>query len=195
MRSREEIIDLVDRVEQLILMGYTTAAQIKKALHHYHVTSSEATQYKNHVHVRWNRHQSAQDREQKRTTLIQMYMNNMREAYNVLRRAQDSMLPGALGEQNRAIGNISKIISQITEIEGLKERTVRVSGDRDGNPIQITAIQAQVLALEGMISNGFIDPETFTAIESTLLNGNNGSKEITGSIWESDPISSSSETS
>jgi|GEM_PF-4783010 len=177
--DRYEILELADRVEDAMLQGYITPNEIAK---HANCTRAQAKSCIEHVHKRWHRNQSHQSREAKREQAIFMSMNALKKTYKLYESASDQ---DALGEANRAMGNIIRILSQVANLEGLNERTVRIGGDKDGIPI-VTEAQSQVLILEGLINNGYIDTTILKQIESAILNRPISGTEVIGSIREAD---------
>ena len=177
--SRFQLLELADRVEDAMLQGYITPHEIAKFAQ---CSNPQARSCMEHIHKRWHRNQSHQSREDKREQAIFMSMNALRKTYVLYESAKDQ---DALGEANRAMGNIIRILSQVANLEGLNERTVRIGGDKDGIPI-VTEAQSQVLILEGLVNNGYIDTTILKQIESTILNRSDSSTEVIGSIREAD---------
>lgn len=186
--DRYEILELADRIEDAMLQGYITPNEIAK---HANCTRAQAKSCIEHVQKRWHRNQSHQSREAKREQAIFMSMNALKKTYKLYKSASDQ---DALGEANRAMGNIIRILSQVANLEGLNERTVRIGGDRDGVPI-ITETQSQVLVLEGLINNGYIDTNTLKQIESAILNRPASGTEIVSSLRQIDTQPDSTTTS
>lgn len=179
-RKLEETLELIDTVESYMLQGYTAPSQIARLLKNKNVGQMAARSYIEHVRKRWSRNTSKQTRDQKREQVLQMHMHALRQAYNLFAEARTSIGPRSLSEANRALSTIRALLGQIADVEGVRERTMRLGGDRDQIPIQVEEEHRDVFMLEEMLKGGRLDGPTVNDLRTAILgattrNGEDGS--------------------
>lgn len=169
-RKREQVLEIIDHVEQLMLQGITNPAQVARMSKDFALGNLEARHYMEHVRNRWARDASKQDRPSNRARAINMHMSALRRAYGLMAEANQR---NDLANANRALGTIRALLSQIADLEGTKERTVRVGGDREQIPIRIEEQREEVSRLEMLILSGQLGPDQLTALKQNVIGAGN----------------------
>lgn len=193
----DKVIELVYIIEGLMMKGYSNPSSLIrcKELAGYEVTRTQAVRFIDHISKMWAKGINHQDIGRKRAQLVQMHLKNIQDLNAMIDKLRESMLYALLPQQftisqeiNRNITNITKSLIAIGDLQGLREHTIRIGGDREQIPIQQSR---ETRVLEELRLHGIISGEQLERIETNILervatHGEEQRQIVAGSIWSPD---------
>lgn len=166
-RTIEEYADLVFQIEQKMLEGVTQAFWLVRDpdMVPHHLSVHTASRIMEKIKERWRKGINAEDISAQREELIRMHLHTLRQTHKILKDAQNSPLLSSLAEQNKAIANITKILTAIADLKGMREKTLRIGGDRERIPIETD----QHLAITQLVAHGLLDQRTALQLDDAII--------------------------